>query len=130
MQRIPSLYIAYSSIHGRGVFTHADISEGSLLEVCPVLLIPKTQVEVIHNTVLHDYYFLWGDAQDEAAIVLGFGSLYNHSFLPNAEYIIDYEQETFDFVAIRDIKAGEEITVNYNGDPYEQTPLWFHNTPK
>jgi SET domain-containing protein len=28
-------------------------------------------------------------------------------------------------VAIRDIHAGEEITINYNGDPENQAPLWF-----
>jgi SET domain-containing protein len=124
MQRIPSLFVGPSSLHGRGVFTYAEIEEGTLLEVCPVLIIPKAEVSVIHKTVLHDYYFTWGDAQEEAAIVLGFGSIFNHSETPNAQFIMDYEQQTMDFFAMRTIPAGEEITINYNGEEV-QRELWF-----
>ncbi len=28
-------------------------------------------------------------------------------------------------IAYRDIEAGEEITVNYNGSPDNQSPIWF-----
>ncbi|MGB1217375.1 MAG: SET domain-containing protein [Saprospiraceae bacterium] len=126
MQRLPSVYFAPSEIEGRGVFTYDDIPKGTLIEVCPVIIIPKEQVEIIHKTCLHDYYFLWGEEQDQAAIALGFGSLYNHSFEPNAEYLVDYSQNTFDFLAIRDIEAGEEIMVNYNGDNDSRKQLWFH----
>ncbi len=28
-------------------------------------------------------------------------------------------------MAIRDIAQGEEIVVNYNGEPADQTPVWF-----
>jgi len=28
-------------------------------------------------------------------------------------------------IAIRDIQPGEEVTINYNGDPANQDPLWF-----
>ncbi len=125
MQRIPSLYVAASDIHGRGVFTHSPIPEGTLLEICPAIIIPEAEVAIIHKTILHDYYFLWGDAQKEAAIVLGFGSIYNHSDIPNARYIMDYEQQSMDFFATRDIEAGEEIVVNYRDDNDSQSPLWF-----
>lgn len=107
------------------MFTSEDIPEGSLLEVCPVIIIPQDQVAAIHKTVLHDYYFLWGPEEKQAAIALGFGSLYNHSFEPNAEYRVDYEQRSFDFYSLRDLEAGEEITVNYNGAEDDRSPLWF-----
>ncbi len=125
MQRLPSIYVAPSSTHGRGVFTHSDIPEGTLLEICPAIIIPEKEVAIIHGTTLHDYYFLWGDAQKEAAIVLGFGSIFNHSDTPNARYIMDYEQKTMDFFATRDIEAGEEIFVNYRDDDTVKTSLWF-----
>lgn len=125
MQRIPSIYVAPSPTHGRGVFTHSDIPEGTLLEICPAIIIPEKEVAIIHETTLHDYYFLWGDAQKEAAIVLGFGSIFNHSDSPNARYIMDYEQKTMDFFATRDIEAGEEIFVNYRDDDTIKTSLWF-----
>lgn len=125
MQRVPSLFAAVSALHGKGVFTYATIEKGTLLEVCPILIIPKSEVPIIHKTVLHDYYFTWGEAQEEAVIVLGFGSMYNHSEHANASFIMDYEQQTMDFIAAKNIKAGEEILINYNGDENVKKELWF-----
>jgi len=125
MQRIPCIYFAESPAHGRGIFTSEDIEEGSLLEICPVIHIPHDQVKIIHGTVLHDYYYLWGEEQEEAVIVLGYGSVYNHAITPNAYYVIDYKNKTMDFLSLRDIKAGEEITINYNGEFGNADPVWF-----
>jgi SET domain-containing protein len=35
------------------------------------------------------------------------------------------ENTTIDIVAITDIAAGSEITINYHGEPGDDTPLWF-----
>jgi SET domain-containing protein len=125
MQRLPSLYIASSPLGGRGVFTAEHIPEGSLIEICPVIIISKDDCALIHQTHLHDYYFLWGEQDQACALALGYGSLYNHSFEPNAEYSPDYENDNFEFYALSEIKAGNEVTVNYNGEPGEQDSLWF-----
>lgn len=125
MQRIPSLYVTDSPIHGRGVFTSSDLVEGSLLEICPVIVIPEADLETLHKTVLHDYYYYWGTDEKEGCIVLGFGSIYNHSSTPNAECVPDYENKSFNYFTLRAIEEGEEITVNYNGDSGTQTVLWF-----
>ena len=125
MQRIPGLYFAPSKLGGRGIFTKEFIPEGSIIEICPVIVLPENERPIIHNTGLHDYYFLWGDDQNEAAIALGYGSLFNHAVHPNAEYIVDYEMITLEFMALRDIEAGEEITINYNGEPGNETKMWF-----
>jgi SET domain-containing protein len=45
---------------------------------------------------------------------LGYGSLYNHSYRPNARYDDEGGQAKV-FRTLRDIAAGEEITVNYKG---------------
>lgn len=124
MQRIPSLYITESDIHGRGVFTSSEIAEGSLLEICPVIIIPELELDTIHSTVLHDYYYYWGEEEKEGCIVLGFGSVYNHSSMPNAECVPDYDNGTFSYFAIKNIEAGDEIMVNYNGDKGDDA-LWF-----
>jgi SET domain-containing protein len=58
------------------------------------------------------------------AVALGYGSLYNHSYQPNARYD-DESGQTKVFRAIRDIAPGEEIVVNYNGEPGDETPVWF-----
>ncbi len=125
MNRIPGLYVTFSNERGRGVFTAIDIREGDVIEICPVIPIPKSELPVIHKTILHDYYFLWGEKMDECAIALGFGSLYNHEIHPNANFILDFENDTIDIVAIKDISAGEEITLNYHGAPGDDEPLWF-----
>ncbi len=125
MQRKPGLYIAHSHGRGRGVFTIEDISEGDLIEVCPIIKIPKRELPIIHKTILHDYYFLWGEDLEDCAIALGYGSMYNHELHPNANFILDIENETIDIEAVKDIKAGEEITLNYHGEPGDESDLWF-----
>lgn len=130
MQRIPSLYFAPSGQIGRGVFTSAIIPEGSLIEICPVIIIPAHEVDIIHHTELHDYYFIWGEDDDQAAIALGYGSLYNHSYKPNANFTLNLDDLTIEIIAIKDIEAGEEITFNYHGDPDAEDEVWFDETGK
>jgi uncharacterized protein len=108
---------------GRGVFARRAIPEGEVIETCPVLVVPT--VEVRSGTAwtrLGEYCFEWG--RGTVALALGFGSLYNHSYEPNARYE-DIGGRTKLFVALRDIAAGEEITVNYNGEPKDRSPVWF-----
>ena len=125
MQRIASLFFAPSQLGGRGVFTAAPVPEGSVIEICPVIVIPGEQSELLDQTALYDYYFLWGPEEENRAIALGYGSLYNHSYAPNAEYRPDFERNELHFYAIRDIAAGKEITVNYNGAPESEDEIWF-----
>ena len=125
MQRVASLYIASSDDRGRGVFTASPIHAGDVIEVCPVIVIPKRELPIIHKTILHDYYFLWGDNLEDCAIALGYGSMYNHELNPNANFILDLENMTIDIEAIQDIAAGEEITLNYHGEPGDESELWL-----
>lgn len=125
MQSIPSLFVAPSALGGRGVFTSEDIPQGSVVEICPVIVLPEKDRTLLDQTKLHDYYFIWGEQENQCAIILGFGSIYNHSFSPNAEYSPDYPGESLSFYALKAIEAGSEITVNYNGTPDEQSGLWF-----
>ena len=125
MQQIPGLYFAPSVTSGRGVYCREDISAGSIIEIGPVIVIPSHEVDIIHHTDLHDYYFVWGHDDDQAAIALGYGSLYNHADFPNASYVLDLAENTIDIRAIKNITAGEEITINYHGEPGTQAELWF-----
>jgi SET domain-containing protein len=125
MNQKPGLFIAHSEGKGRGVFTSQSIQEGEVIEICPVLIIPKIELPIIHKTVLHDYYFLWGEELESCAIALGFGSIYNHALHPNANFILDIYNQTIDIEAIVPIAAGEEITLNYHGEPGNTDELWF-----
>jgi uncharacterized protein len=122
---LQSIYIKDTQKYGRGVFASRDIKKGELIEVSPVIISPKSEWEYLEKTVMSNYCFYWGENSEDTAIVLGYGSLFNHSYYPNAIYIDDRENLFFYFFAITDIETGEEITINYNGSPNDQSPLWF-----
>ena len=56
---------------------------------------------------------------------MGYISIYNHSYSPNAQLEQMLDELMMEIVAIKDIEPGEQITVNYNGDPANQDSLWF-----
>ncbi|MED3561788.1 SET domain-containing protein [Bacillus xiapuensis] len=107
----------------RGVFATCDIKKGELIHEAPVISYPNEEHEHIEKTLLADYAFEYGI--NHTAILLGYGMLFNHSYTPNARYEINFDNHTFDFYAYKDIKAGEEIFINYNGDVDIDDPLWF-----
>lgn len=126
------IYIAKSAIPnaGRGVFASYDMTKHTIIEICPVILIPKNEVSSLQQTLLINYNFGWGRSLESRAICLGFGSMYNHSFTPNATYKKYFDDLIVEFIALRDINKGEEITVNYhNGDPQDKNPLWIKDIP-
>lgn len=135
MQPIPpstKIYLGKSSIQnaGRGAFASKDIQAGEIIEICPIIEIPTSEIEFLKKTLLINYYFVWGKAEEKRAICLGFGSLYNHSYEPNATYMKYLEDETIHFNAIKEIKKDEEITVNYNyGNPNDKSSLWIKDIP-
>lgn len=110
---------------GRGVFARGTIREGEVIERVPVLVLPDGDGDEIAGTAwegIAGYCFVWG--KGTVALALGYGSLYNHSYGPNARYD-DIGRMTKVFTALRDIAPGEEITVNYNGDPADRSPVGF-----
>jgi SET domain-containing protein len=108
---------------GQGVFARRAILKGEVIESVPVLLMTADEyAEGLANSPLKDYCFQWGT--DQVALALGYGSIYNHSYRPNARYD-DVGRQTKSFVAIRAIAEGEEITINYNGDPKSRAKVWF-----
>lgn len=107
----------------RGVFATCDIEKGKLIHEAPVIAYPNDQHQHIEKTLLADYAFEYGI--NHSAILLGYGMLFNHSYQPNANYEINFDNHTFEFYAYTDIKAGDEILINYNGDVDIDDPLWF-----
>lgn len=107
----------------RGVFATQDIKKGELIHVAPVIPYPNEDHEHIEKTILDDYVYNYG--ANHTAILLGFGSLFNHSYTPNATYDINFDTHSFDFFAYTDIKAGDEVFINYNGEEDNMDPLWF-----
>lgn len=130
MQLFPSLkiYCSDSKIEngGRGIFANEDISEGESIELCPVVVVGEKEASLLRQSELINYYFIWGEDKKAVAICLGFGSLYNHSYEPNATYEKSMAESLIKFIAIKNIKKNEEITINYNyGNPNDKKPLWI-----
>ncbi len=100
-----------------------DIAAESVIEICPIIVIPGEQArEIVRGYVLYEYYFEW--RRDSIAIALGYGSLYNHSGTPNSIFEPDYKNQLILFKALQDIPAGTEILVDYHaGNPDEK--VWF-----
>lgn len=111
---------------GLGVFATKDIPAGTAIECAPVLVMNMKDTKLIGDTFLYNYYFNWGDSSRLSAIVLGWGSMYNHSYDPTCKYETDYEDKTFKVITRKAVKKGEEVTINYNFYPEDQSPLWFN----
>lgn len=121
-----SVYISSSSGRGRGVFARRRIDAGELIEVCPVIVLGRADDQkLLDQTRLFDYYFAWGKDPELAAVALGYGSLYNHSYHANADHICDVPRGEIRIYAHRTIEKDEEITINYGGRPDCPDPVWF-----
>ncbi|RPD42335.1 SET domain-containing protein [Chitinophaga barathri] len=121
----PYLYIQKTKEKGRGVFTKEPIPAGTTIEVSPVLVLSNLDTGVVDKTKLHNYIFLWGVRETRSCIALGFCSIYNHAYEPNCEYEMDFDAETMAIKTRRDIKKGEELSINYNGDVEDKSDVWF-----
>lgn len=120
-----NLYLASSTIHGMGVFSKDPIKEGTLIEAAPLIVGSQEDYESLSQTALHDYYFVIADKQTPIAIGLGFASWYNHACPANTIYSIDKKKKIIKINARVNIKAEEEITINYHGAFDNNLPVEF-----
>jgi len=106
---------------GRGVVSTGRFARGQVIERAPVIIIPAAEVPLVSQTVLNNYAYRWGD--DDLALALGLASLYNHSLQANAHYRCVPADRVVEIYALRDIAAGEEICLNYNGVVDDMTEI-------
>lgn len=113
---------------GRGIVALRDIPAGTVIERCPVLIIPAADRPKTDQTIVFTYVYMWEHGTIEqdlyngtgrAAIALGLSSLLNHSFDPTATFIRQIDDLELELRSRRAIAAGEEITIDY------QMKLWF-----
>ena len=122
---LPILYIMETAGRGRGVFTTEAIPEGTTIEIAPVIVLNQSDRAIVDTTLLHDYIFEWGTNEQEAAVALGYVSIYNHSVDANCKYDMDYDHKTIQIQTKRAVAADEELCINYNGDGEVDKPVWF-----
>jgi SET domain-containing protein len=125
---LPDLIIAPSGKKGRGVFAGKTIEKNTVIEISPVIVLDKKDRNLIEKTKLNNYIFEWGEKRKKACIALGYVSLYNHSYSSNCEYEMDFESKTIKITTVKKVMIGEELTINYNAEPDNKTPIWFEAT--
>jgi len=109
---------------GRGVFALKDFKKGELIESCPVLTFTPRERKILEKTLLNFYIYPWRSTRG-ASLALGYGSIYNHSYSPNADWKQNFKKLAMEYRAIKDIKKGEEIVINYNGEPDDMKEIDF-----
>ena len=119
------IYINNTTTKGRGVFTNSFIEKDTLIEIAPVIIMQKNDREHLDKTLLHDYIFEWGIGSSECCMALGYVPIYNHSYKSKCTYSMDYEEVSILIKTVTAIEAGEELTINYNGDWDDETKVWF-----
>ena len=102
---------------GRGVFAQRRFVKGELVESCPTVAVRDSEV----TGRLGDYVYT-SVKEGDVLLVLGYGMLYNHSEDPNVEYVQE-DPSTIDFVALRSVKPGDELTIHYGDDWWETRGL-------
>lgn len=122
------LYVDEVKDKGRGVFTRKNIPANTIIEVSPVIVMTEEERKLLDQTRLHDYIFVWGESQTQCCMALGYIPLYNHAYQSNCEYFMDYEKAIISIKTVKPINAGEELTINYNGDWNNNKKVWFDVT--
>jgi SET domain-containing protein len=109
------IVVKKSALHGYGVFALKDFRKGELIEECYALISKKGG-----DKFLEDFYF---DCKGQYALLTGFGSIYNHSDEPNADYDISFRNKLATIRADVSIRKGEEIFVSYGDEWFTSRDL-------
>ncbi len=127
----PSAYVKETgTARGRGVFAGRAFATGEVVEACPVVLfdpLPDRRLPLEIKRIVFGWGKLLGLSVRRPAIVLGYGSLYNHSNPATMLCQADPDNRILRYVAIRDIGVDEELTINYNSisSGVSNTDIWF-----
>ena len=122
---LDGVYAAATKKTGRGVFTKNYIAKDTLIELAPVVVMSGEDRKLLDQTLLHDYIFEWNEEGNQCCMALGLVPLYNHSYTSNCEYEMYFSKGVIAVKAVRDIKQGEELFINYNGDWDNKKKVWF-----
>ena len=115
--RVPTkVEIRYSPGKGRGVFATKTIRRGEVIEAAPSLLVPASDTKRIENSFLKHYIFQTDSGYDYV-VATGYVAIANHDDHNNAEFHVSREVSTIK--AVRTIRPGEEVTVDYGWNENE-----------
>ena len=130
------LYVRESPIQGRGVYTKGELKAGDLIEESHFIILKDNKWENCDGELAKYAFSMpylredWKDFCDEHGgvlgchvtrpiAVLGHGMIFNHSYENNVDYKIEGKMGVVIFKANRDIKAQEELTIDYGKEYWE-----------
>jgi len=123
LYRHPNIVISTCAF-GHGIFATKAIPADATLEECPYLRINADECA----GSLDDYVFNLEPSEEDGdsevySLVLGWGSLFNHSYKHNTEYWHDTDRDLIVFHTIKKVSAGKQLFVNYGKDWWESRNL-------
>lgn len=99
-----------SPIHRFGIFAKEDIKKGECINAFGGIIVPKGEIKEYRKIISHagiqvsDDFFIVPSSHEEIVKQ----GIFNHSCEPNIGF-----NSSITTVAIRDIKSGEELVMNY-----------------
>ncbi len=121
----PKIEVRKSPVHGMGVFAKKAIKKNEVLEEDHFILVKGDWQKL--PKLVKEYIFGWTkdlpDSKSKAAVVFGTGALYNSSPKPNATWETNVKKGRFIFYATKDIKAGQEIFIDYGPEYWESRDM-------
>jgi len=107
-----------SSIHGIGHFASEDIPKGTLISKFKAgfdLFVTEAQYKALPQTAqtFLNHFGYWSDELDGYVCLADNHRFTNHSPTPNIGTVGAIRGDDGNDIALRDIKAGEELTVDY-----------------
>lgn len=103
--------VRYSEIHGNGIFAVSDIPEGVLIMLIKGEVI-DTEECIRREEKENNVYIFWnGDNYIDASLTQKIKYI-NHHCEPNC-YVDDFDKYTLGLHSARQIKSGEELTIDY-----------------
>jgi len=119
--RNPKIEVKDSRTHGVGVFAKKSIKKNEVLEEDHFIILKGDWHKL--PRLMQEYIFGWTkdmpDYKSKAALVFGTGAIYNSSSKPNAEWLTETRKKRFIYYATKNIKAGEEILIDYGEEYWE-----------
>ncbi|KAF8544058.1 hypothetical protein BDD12DRAFT_873792 [Trichophaea hybrida] len=121
LQQINGLELVLDTPKGRGIFATRLIPAGTVIDTAPVILlgVDEFNTNVQYTDLLH-YSYNWpvrvgnGKTELHQAIVLGLGSMFNHSLRrQNVGWKRNLDAQVVVYTALKDIEAGQELLISY-----------------
>lgn len=104
------LYLKTSKLggkYGRGVFSNRNFEVGETIELAPYI----EDINSNYKGVIRDYIFKKSINSDKSVVAFGYGSMYNHSDIPNASWKVNDNHVKIS--CIKPINKDEEIFLSY-----------------